>query len=237
MEEERPFFFYWRNDTPTHEQSSDIIVAKSKGFFHHSTTFHSTFHLFRLITRIYEFLSQENDLAKRIPRLYTAWIPGRRIRLCLFTDTDEGRRMKKKWRGRLKIRVQEEIAWKLSSWEARSKDTPASQGLASTFRRLSVRFSDYSPSSSHPCRLFTPWLLSFFQSRRCNDSNLEVRTRHTRRQPTPISPLHRVTFSLSLFLPPLSSSFSLYHDERQRSKFFVLHKQRAFTTRIHLPQG
>lgn len=88
-----------------------------------------------------------------------------------------------------------------------------------------------------PCRLFTPWLLSFFQSRRCNDSNLEVRTRHTRRQPTPISPLHRVTFSLSLFLPPLSSSFSLYHDERQRSKFFVLHKQRAFTTRIHLPQG
>lgn len=89
------FFFYRRNDTPTHEQSSDIIVAKSKGFFHHSTTFHSTFHLFRLITRIYEFLSQENDLAKRIPRLYTAWIPGRRIRLCLFTDTDEGRRMKK----------------------------------------------------------------------------------------------------------------------------------------------
>lgn len=88
-----------------------------------------------------------------------------------------------------------------------------------------------------PCRLFTPWLLSFFQSRRCNDSNLEVRTRHTRRQPTPISPLHRVTFSLSLFLPALSSSFSLYHDERQRSKFFVLHKQRAFTTRIHLPQG
>lgn len=90
-------------------------------------------------------------------------------------------------------------------------------------------------------RLFTPWLLSFFQSRRCNDSNLEVRTRHTRRQPTPYLPStssHLLSLSLPFSLPlslPLSLSF--YHDERQRSKFFVLHKQRAFTTRIHLPRG
>lgn len=69
-----------------------------------------------------------------------------------------------------------------------------------------------------PCRLFTPWLLSFFQSRRCNDSNLEVRTRHTRRQPTPISPLHRVTFSLSLFLPPsLPPSLSIMMNDSEAS--------------------
>lgn len=59
----RPFFSFffsnWRNDTPTHEQSSDIIVAKSKGFFISSFHHDFPFRLFRLITRIYEFLSLE----------------------------------------------------------------------------------------------------------------------------------------------------------------------------------
>lgn len=142
----RPFFFYRRNDTPTHEQSSDIIVAKSKGFFHHSTTFHSTFHLFRLITRIYEFLSQENDLAKRIPRLYTAWIPGRRIRLCLFTDTDEGRRMKKNggagWKYACKKKLRESsLLEKLGQ-----KIRPRLKGS----RRLFVAFPSVSPTILHP---------------------------------------------------------------------------------------
>lgn len=82
-------------------------------------------------------------------------------------------------------------------------------------RRLFVAFPSVSPAILHPpLTLATPRFSllptasfsplgcsAFFQSRRCNDSNLEVRTRHTRRQPTPISPLHRVTFSLPFSLP------------------------------------
>lgn len=75
----RPFFFFFRlkkYDTPTHEQSSDIIVGKVQKILPSFHDFPFDVPLFRLITRIYEFLSQENELAKRIPRLYVpdTWI-------------------------------------------------------------------------------------------------------------------------------------------------------------------
>lgn len=151
----RPFFSFffsnWRNDTPTHEQSSDIIVAKSKGFFISSFHHDFPFRLFCLITRIYEFLSLEKMTWQNEFPDYTTPDPWAQDTFVLVHQHGRGKEDGGKNGGRrLKIRVQEEIAWKLSSWEARSKDTAASRGLASTFRRLSVRFSDYSPSSSHP---------------------------------------------------------------------------------------
>lgn len=196
----------------------------------------------------------ENDLAKRIPRLYnTGSLGAGYVCSCSSTRTREGGWGEKMAGGGWKYACKKKLRESSLLEKLGQKIRPRLEGS----RRLFVAFPSVSPTILHPPltlapltrlflapihrRLFTPWLLSFFQSRRCNDSNLEVRTRHTRRQPTPYLPStssHLLSLSLPFSLPlslPLSLSF--YHDERQRSKFFVLHKQRAFTTRIHLPRG
>lgn len=99
-------------------------------------------------------------------------------------------------------------------------------------------FLRQSPSSSHPLvgtlfartrPAFHPWLPTFFQSSRCNDFNLEVRSQHTRGRrapPTPIPPRE--------LAPRPSFSVTTRRDKRQRSKFFVAQKQGAFATRSFL---
>ena len=147
-------------------------------------------------------------------RLITSTFAGGGGGAACFRGTEREGKRRKGERNTLQIRVQEEIALKLSpsSPKLGQKICPRLESPR-TFRPL-FRFSlrETCPLLASPPsrlarfllergRLIHPWLPSFFQPRRCNDFNLEVRSQHARERPTLYpSFLPSLSLSLSLFL-------------------------------------